>query len=221
MPVESSSTIAATRSWRLLAPVLAALGLRIDDHVGEEVVVAARFLEVVGERLGALLAVLLEHVEADALADQRRGEVVRRAAHEAAGQFRPGLQRLPSLDHLGVVARDLPGPVDAAVRAVRLERHHLDVLRPRLEVVERGCRANRIAERGMFGDVGNELAVDIDGAAVLQRLDVFGSGLAGAHALLPLKCCAICAKRQTSPSTPLISFAASPPTRWLGRPRLA
>src|SRR5512134_2796160 len=37
----------------------------------------------------------------------------------------------------------------------------------------------------MFGDVGNELAVDVDRAAVLQRLDVFGSGLAGTHASTP------------------------------------
>ena len=204
----------------LLAPVLAALGLRIDDDVGEEVVVAARLFEVVGERLGALLAVLLEHVEADALADQRRGEVVRRAAHEAAGQLRPGLERLPSLDHLGVVARHLPGPADAAIRAIGLERHQLDVLRPCLEVVERGRRAHRIAERRMLGDVRHELAVDIDRAAVLQRFDVFGSGLAGTHASAPFNSTKS-RPGQTNPSTPLISFAASPPTRWLGRPRLA
>ena len=110
---------------------------------------------------------LLEHVDAHALADQRRGEVVRRAAHEAAGQLGPGLQRLAPLHHLGVVARHLPGAVDAAVRAVRRERHQLDVFRLGLEVVEHRRRLHGIAEGRMLGDVGDELAVDIDRAAVL------------------------------------------------------
>jgi hypothetical protein len=49
---------------RLLAPVLAALGLRIDDDVGQEQVVLAGVIEIVGEGLGALGAVLAKHVEA-------------------------------------------------------------------------------------------------------------------------------------------------------------
>ena len=121
----------------LLAPVLAALGLRIDDHVGEEVVVAARLLEIIrAAPWRAPAPCLLEHLDAHALADQRRGEMIRRAAHEAVGQRGPGLQRLAPLHHLGVVARHLPGAVDAAVRAFGLERHQLDVFRLRLEVVE-------------------------------------------------------------------------------------
>jgi hypothetical protein len=61
----------------LVAPVLGAVGLRVDDHVGQEQIAAAGIVEVAGERLGARLVVAREHVEPDALADQRRGEVIR------------------------------------------------------------------------------------------------------------------------------------------------
>ena len=221
MPAESSSTMRATRSSDLLAPVLGPLGLRIDDHVGEEIVVAARLLEVVCQRLGALGAVLAEHLDPHALADERRREMIGRAAHEAVGLRGPGLQRLAALHHLAVVPRHLPGAVDAAIRAVGHERHQLDVLRLRLEIVERRRGFHRIAERRVLGDVGHELAVDIDRSAVLEGLDVLCAGLAGRHDRLRIAVRACAVVRQTSPSMPLISPAANPPTRWLGRPRLA
>ena len=41
-----------------------------------------------------------------------------------------------------------------------------------------------VAERHVLGDVADELAVEIDGAAILERLDVLGAGLAIAHVQL-------------------------------------
>src|SRR5262249_56639313 len=74
--------------------------------------------------------------------------------------------------------------VDAAVGAVERERHQLQVFRPRLEIVQRGGRTDGIAKGAMCGDVADELALEIDGAAVLQRPDVLGAGLAVAHVRL-------------------------------------
>ena len=204
---------------RLFAPGLAALGLRIDDDVGQEQIALAGIIEIIGERLGALGAVLAKDIEAHALPDQSRGQMVRRTAEKAAGQRRPGLQRFAPLHHLVVAARHLPGAVDAPVRAVRLEGHEFEIVRMRLEVVERGGGAHRVAERGMRGDVADRLAVEKDGAAVLERLDVLGSGFAIAHGSRPSV--PSLGRRQVRPSVPLMSCAASPPTRWFGRPRLA
>jgi hypothetical protein len=91
------------------------------------------------------------------------------------------MQRRAALDQLVVAARHLPGAVDAPVGAVRLERHQLDVLGRGLEVVEQARGFDRVAERRMLGDVARELAVDVDGPAVLERLDVLRPGLAGGH----------------------------------------
>lgn len=110
--------------------------------------------------------------------------MIRRAAHEAARERRPRLQRLAAFHHLLVAARHLPAAVDPAVGAVRLERHQLEIFRTRLKIVERRRRAHRIAEGLVLGDVGNELAVEIDGAAVLQRLDMLGARFAVAHGQL-------------------------------------
>src|SRR2546423_15038579 len=38
----------------------------------------------------------------------------------------------------------------------------------------------------MLGDVIDHSAVDVDGAAVAQRLDVFGAGFAGRHGGFPM-----------------------------------
>src|ERR1043166_7894057 len=72
------------------APVLGALGLRIDDHVSEEIIVPPRLLEIVAQRLGSLGAVLLEHLYAHALADQGRGKMVGRAPHVSAREGQLG-----------------------------------------------------------------------------------------------------------------------------------
>ena len=94
--------------------------------------------------------------------------MVGRAPHEAERDAGPRLHRLAAQQHLLVVARHLPRPVDAAVGAVGNEGHQLEVFRPRLEIVERGRRAHRVAERRMRGHVRDPLAVEIDRAAVAQ-----------------------------------------------------
>ena len=99
----------------LLAPVLRALGLRVDDHVSEEDIVSGGVVEIVHKCLGAIGAVLLEDVDAHALTDQRRGDVIRRAAHETVGDAGPRLQGLAALHHLLIGMRHLPGSIDAAV----------------------------------------------------------------------------------------------------------
>ena len=142
IPVEILVDDAGDEILFLLAPGLAALGLRIDDHVGEEQVALDRVIEIILERLGARFAVAAEDVDAHALADQRGGEVIGRAPHETAGQLRPSLQRLAALEHLLVTARHLPAAVHPPVGAFGLEGHQLDIFGPRLKVVERGGGAH-------------------------------------------------------------------------------
>ena len=91
------------------------------------------------------------------------------------------MQGFAPLHHLVVAAGHLPGAVDAPVRAVRLKGHELEILGTRLEIVKRGGGMHRVAERRMLGHVADRLAVKKDGAAVLERLDVLGSGFAIAH----------------------------------------
>jgi hypothetical protein len=69
----------------LLAPAFGALGLRVDDHVGQEQVVLRRVIDIGLESLGAFLAVFTENLDAHALSDQRRGQMVGRTAEETAG----------------------------------------------------------------------------------------------------------------------------------------
>ena len=122
MPVDVLVDDARDQILLLLAPGLTAVGLRVDDDVGEEQIVAAGIVEIIEQRLGARGAVAAEHLDAHALPDQAEATMVRRAAEKAAGQLRPGLQRLAPLHHLLVAARHLPGAVDAAVGAVRAGR---------------------------------------------------------------------------------------------------
>ncbi len=68
---------------------LGAVRLGIDDHVGEEVVVARE--AIVGAHGGGALPIIgLEQVEPHVEDDARR-DMVRRAAHEAEMEFRPRL----------------------------------------------------------------------------------------------------------------------------------
>src|SRR4029077_11485947 len=162
--------------------------------------------EKVFDRLGARGTVLAEHLDAHALADQRRRQMVRRAAAEAATQRRPSLQGLAPLHQLRVVARHLPAAIDPAVGTIRLKRHQLDIVRLRLEVVKLGGGKHRVAECRMLGDVGDQFAVDIDGAAVLERLDVLGAGSHVGHR--PLSC--TLPQRVTS-ATPTATMTAATP----------
>jgi hypothetical protein len=83
--------------------------------------------------------------------------MVGRAAHETAMQRGPRLQGLAPLHHLGMVARELPAAVDAPVRALGREGHCFGVFVARLEIVQRGRRTHRVAERPMLGDVVDQL----------------------------------------------------------------
>jgi hypothetical protein len=103
----------------------------------------------------------------------------------SAGQTRPGLQGLPPLHQLIVVARHLPAAIDAAAGTAAPKCHQLQVLRLRLEIVQRRDGTNRVAEGGVFSDVGDKLAVDIDRAPVLERVDMLGPGPATCHRPLP------------------------------------
>src|SRR6202043_718145 len=166
------------------------------------------------DRLGARGTVLAKHLDAYALADQRRRQMVRRAAAEAATQRRPGLQGLAPLHQLLVAARHLPAAIDPAVGAVGLKRHQLDVLRLRLKVVKLGGGKRRITKRRVLGDVGHQLAVDIDGAAVLERLDVLGASSHVRHRPLP---CTRLPQRVTS-ATPIATMTAATPFCTSSRP---
>ena len=73
---------------------------------------------------------------------------LRRDGPAPQGEAGPGLHRLAALDHLGVVARHLPGAIDPPVRARWQERHHLDVFRSRLIVVKQRRRLDRIENAG-------------------------------------------------------------------------
>ena len=168
----------------LVAPVLGALGLRVDDHVGEEQVALGGIVDIVFQRLGALRPVLAKHLDAHALTDQRRGDVVRRAAHEAVMHPRPGLQRLAARHHFLIALRHLPGAVDAAVGAFGHEGHQFDIFRSGLKIVERGRRLHRVAERRMRGDILDERAVDVDRASVAQRGNVLCTCLCNRHVVL-------------------------------------
>ena len=140
--------------------------------------------------------------------------MVWRAAAEAATQRRPGLQGLAPLHQLLVVARHLPAAIDPAVRAFGLKCHQLDVLRLRLEVVKLGGGKHGVAECRMFGDVGDQFAVDIDGAAILERLDMLGAGPHVRHRPLP---CTRLPQRVTS-ATPIATMTAATPFCTNSRP---
>jgi hypothetical protein len=127
---------------------------------------------------------------------------------------RPGLQGLAPLHQLLVVARHLPAAIDAAVGSLRLKRHQLDVLRLRLKIVKLGGGKHRATECRMFGDVGDEFAVDIDRAAVLERLDVLGAGSHVRHR--PLRRTRL-PQRVTS-ATPIATMTAATPFCTNSRP---
>src|SRR5580704_7369384 len=139
--------------------------------------------------------------------------MIRRAAAEAAGQSGPSLQRLAPLHQLLVIARHLPAAIDAAIRALRLKRHQLDIFRLRLEVVELGRGEHSVAKGRVRGDVVDKLAVDIDGAAVLERLDVLGAGPHVRHRqLLPRP------RQRVTSATPIATRTAAIPFCTSSRP---
>src|SRR3954454_12286970 len=115
--------------------------------------------------------------------------MVRRSAEETAGQLGPFAHRAPPLDQLLVIARHHPAAVDPriAIAVGRLghEGQALQVFRPRLKIVKPGGGLYRVAERRMRRDIGDPLAVDIDGASVAQRAQMVLAGLYVRHVMPP------------------------------------
>ena len=102
--------------------------------------------------------------------------VVGAAAHPAVGDARPGGDGVALGDHILARAGGLEEAVRVAAGAgVGGGRQHLLGLGIVQRVIELGDRDSRIAERWMLGDVLDALAVDVDLAAVAQRLQVLRS----------------------------------------------
>ena len=152
---------------------LVAVDRRIDQRVVEEqhgflaaLVPGAR---IVGE-LAVELGIGAERVE-------ERRLVIGAPAEPAVSDARPGGDGVALRDHVLAALRHLEEFVGVAAGAGigRRGEHVLGRLVVQ-RVVEQRDGAGRIAERRMFGDVLDALAVDVDLAVVLERLQEFGAG---------------------------------------------
>ena len=65
-----------------------------------------------------------------------------------------------------------------------MKGHQLEIFRPGLEIVESRRRMHGVAKGRVLGDIADKLAIEIDRASVLERLDVLGASLAIAHVQL-------------------------------------
>ncbi len=171
----------------LFGGVLGAVGLRIDDDIGQIEIVVPRIGVVVGERLGAVLVVSLEHIEAHIHAGDAGGDVVGRAAQEPGMQAVPGLQRAAAHDQVVEGFRQLPDPVGASARR-RRERHQVAVLRSGGEIEQLADRLHRARERWMARHVIGAAAVDEHGSSVAKPCNVRVTGFHDRHA----PCCVVC-----------------------------
>jgi hypothetical protein len=135
-------------------------------------------VEIIEQRLGPRLAVTAEHLDADHLTQQARGHMVRRTPDKPAGLLGPGNQCLPALHQLLMISRLLPTAVDPPMACPGLEGQPLEVAGPGLKIIERGRRPDGVAESRVGRDIGDAGAIDIDGAAVAQRREMLGLGLA-------------------------------------------
>ena len=150
-----------------------AVDRRIDEGVVEE---QHRFLAalvpgagVVGE-LAIELGIGAERVD-------ERGLVVGAPAQPAIGEARPGGDGVALGDDVLAAVRDLEEFMGVAARAGigRCGEHVLGLLGVQ-GIVEQRHRGRRIAESRMRGDVLDPLAIDVDVAAVAQRLQEFRPG---------------------------------------------
>ena len=160
---------------------LRAVGLGIDDHVGEEQVVVPGEAVIVAHRRGPLGIMRLEQVEPHVHAADAGRHVVGRAAHEAVMQPGPGLERAAALHQLGIVARQLPASADPQPAVRARKRHGVDVRGFRLEVVEPRRGSHRIAERLMDRHIGDALAVYGDVTPVAKAFDMVLTVACRAH----------------------------------------
>ena len=66
--------------------------------------------------------------------------MIRRPAEETAVEFRPSLQRSPTLDEIPMALRQLPDPIGRLAAVGRLEGHQLGVFRS-------GCKVEQASDR--------------------------------------------------------------------------
>ncbi len=73
-------------------------------RVGEVEIVVARVAIIVGESARARSVIGLEHLEPHYMPEMTRGDVIGRAAEEAAVELGPGFQRAPALDEIRIAS---------------------------------------------------------------------------------------------------------------------
>src|SRR5437773_12311814 len=103
--------------------------------------------------------------------------MVGRASEHAAGQLRPGLERLAPLYQFGVRSGQLPHPADTVARLRRGEGHALEVLWLGLIFEQARGRRDRVPKGRVRDMVVDALAIDKNSAAVSQALDVLSAVL--------------------------------------------
>ena len=180
----------------LLARTLGAIGLRVDDDIGEEQIVVAREAVIVVERAGALPVIGLEHGKAHHHACDAARDMIGRAAHEAEMRLGPGLERGAPCAQLRIGRRKLPGATHPHIAVGRGIGHPLGVLRVGLKVVKVRGRGHRVAEGAMRGHVVDPLAAQVNLAAIAQGRQM-GSACFDHDLMLPR-----CSHRSSGPPHP-------------------
>ena len=181
MPVESSLTMRAVarsggRGLGRGARGARAEALRVDDRLAEVDVVLLGVLEVPVDVLGELRALALEGRQLAEHAERQRGDHVDAAAVRAPGRARDVLDALAAEAQVVARARDQVRGGDAGAVVADVGQ---DVLRLGVEliVVDRGDLADAAAGGDVRRHVLDALALVVDLAVVLQRLDVLLAGL--------------------------------------------
>ena len=151
-----------------------AIDRRMDDGVIDE---RHALLAELVPALGVLLVGIVE-VGIGAERGQERGLVVGRAADPAVGDPRPFGDRVAAGDQIVDGLRRLEeGVRHAAIAGVGRQQELVLALVVVQRVVEARDHARGVAEGRMGGDVLDPLAVDVDGAVVAQRVQIFRAGL--------------------------------------------
>ncbi len=156
----------------VLVRALGAVGLRIDDGVGEKQVAVAAIGVVVAHIPREPLAALAEEIGALGPGHQHGVEIIGRATDHAEGGVSPDLHRFTALHQVGGCARNQERRAGGSV----LSRvgHDVAVRGRDLQVVEVGDRLYRTAEHRVGGDVVDAPARDPDLARLRpQPLDEF------------------------------------------------
>ena len=151
-----------------------AIDRRMDDRVVDE------RHALLAELVPALGIVLVRFVEIGIRAERRqeRGLVIRRPSHPSIGDPGPFGDRITPGDEVVHGLRRLEeGVRHAAIAGVGRQQKLVLALVVVQRVVEAGDHARGVAEGRMRGDVFDPLTVDVDGAIVAQRVQIFLAGL--------------------------------------------